>query len=63
MTIGQFNKQRKDFLTYLSVEKNLSQNTQRAYDSDLRQFGEFWENLPKEDRNRLGFRQIIERFK
>jgi len=62
MTIGQFNKQRKDFLIYLSVEKNLSHNTQRAYDSDLKQFGEFWENLNKEDKKRLGFRQIIERF-
>ncbi|MFC1843158.1 site-specific tyrosine recombinase/integron integrase [Candidatus Dependentiae bacterium] len=62
MNIGQFNKKRKEFLRYLSVEKNLAQNTQRAYDSDLRQFGEFWNNLQKEDKKRLGFRQIIERF-
>jgi len=62
MTIKQFNKQRKAFLTYLSVEKNLSLHTQRAYDSDLRQFGEFWEGLHKEDQLHLEFRQIIERF-
>jgi len=62
MTIGQFNKKRKEFLQYLSVEKNLSANTQRAYDSDLRQFSDFWDNLNKEDKKRLRLRQIIERF-
>jgi len=62
MTIKQFEKNRKDFLRYLSVEKNLSLHTQRAYNSDLKQFTEFWDNLNKEDKKRLGFRQIIERF-
>ena len=62
MTIKQFNTHRKNFLKYLSVEKNLSIHTQRAYNSDLRQFGEFWNTLQPDDKKRLGFRQIIERF-
>ena len=38
--------QKKDqFLTYISVEKNLSTHTIRAYESDLTQFLEFWLNL------------------
>jgi len=62
VTIKQFKKHKKDFLIYLSVEKNLSLHTQRAYDSDLRQFSDFWDNLPRDDQLNLGFRQIIERF-
>jgi len=46
----------------MSVEKNLSANTTRAYDSDLRQFALFWNNLNIKDQKNLSFRQIVERF-
>lgn len=62
MKLIEFSNKKDDFLRYLSVEKNLSTNTQRAYDSDLRQFLEFWENLPAQDKEFLSCRQIIERF-
>lgn len=62
MKFEEFCQKKDDFLRYLSVEKNLSQNTQRAYDSDLRQFIEFWDNLPNDDKQYLSCRQIIERF-
>ena len=31
-------ERKKDFITYLKVEKNLSDHTIRAYESDLKQF-------------------------
>jgi len=62
MNLKEFNKKRQEFLSYISVEKNLSSNTQRAYDSDLKQFATFWQSLKKDDKKNLSFRQIIERF-
>jgi len=62
MNLKQFHEKRKEFLTYLSVEKNLSNHTQRAYNGDLKQFELFWGNLKKEDQKNLLLRQIIERF-
>ncbi len=51
-----------DFITYLKVEKNLSAHTVRAYESDLKQFFLFWENLSSSDKKQLSTRQIIERY-
>ena len=36
-------------------KKNLSVKTLRAYDSDLSQFSEFWNNLPQDDKKLLEF--------
>jgi len=62
MNLKQFQKKRKEFLSYLSIEKNLSQNTHKAYSSDLKQFYIFWKKLSTDDKKNLTFRQIIERF-
>ena len=62
MTCSEFAEKRDEFLLYLSVEKNLSQHTQRAYYSDLTQFVEFWKSQPTADANKLSCRQIVERF-
>jgi len=62
MKLKEFQKKRDEFLLYLSVEKNLSDNTKRAYKADLKQFDLFWSNLHKEEKKRLSFRRIIERF-
>jgi len=62
MTCTEFLEKRDEFLLYLSVEKNLSQHTQRAYYSDLTQFIEFWKSLPSDDATKLSCRQIVERF-
>lgn len=53
---------KKDFITFLKVEKNLSDHTIRAYESDLKQFFLFWQNLPESDKKQLSTRQIIERY-
>lgn len=62
MKLPDFKEKKDDFLTYLEVERNLSAHTLRAYESDLRQFIEFWEGLPTPDQNLLSLRQTIERY-
>lgn len=60
--LKDFQEKRDEFLTYISVEKNLSENTQRAYKLDIDQFINFWRSLPTDDAQNLTCRQIIERF-
>lgn len=62
MKLPDFKEKKDDFLTYLEVERNLSAHTLRAYESDLRQFIEFWESLPTQDQKLLSLRQTIERY-
>ena len=59
---NEFREKRDEFITYLSVEKNLSEHTQRAYKLDIDQFINFWRSLPADDAKNLTCRQIIERF-
>lgn len=58
----EFQEKRDEFITYLSVEKNLSVHTQRAYTLDIDQFIDFWRSLPQDEAQYLTCRQIIERF-
>jgi len=58
----EFVEKKDEFLLTLAVERNLSEHTIRAYTSDLNQFVYFWERLPFEDQEKLGIRQIIERY-
>jgi site-specific recombinase XerD len=57
-----FQEKRDEFLTYIAVEKNLSEHTQRAYKLDIDQFIEFWRSLPSDDTSNLSCRQVLERF-
>ena len=59
---SQLLQAKNDFLTFIRVEKNLSNHTLRAYESDLNQFFGFWDQLPKQDKQQLSPRQIIERY-
>ena len=58
----EFEQHKEAFLSYLKVERNLSEHTLRAYYSDLHQFIDFWSGLPEYDVKNLGLRQIIERY-
>ncbi len=62
MTLTKFKEKYEEFITYLDVERNYSNHTLRAYGSDIKQFILFWETLSKRDQNKLGMRQIIERY-
>lgn len=62
MNIELFSTQLRAFLTYLEVERNLSDNTLRAYSCDLKQFLTFWQELSPDDQKHLGMRQVIERY-
>lgn len=62
MDLKTFIEKKDEFLIYLTVEKNFSDHTYRAYESDINQFIEFWNHLPLEDQKHLGMRQVIERF-
>lgn len=60
--ITQLQNHKDDFITYLRIEKNLSDHTVRAYESDLKQFFNFWQQLGPDDKKLLSTRQIIERY-
>lgn len=62
VTLNDFKNKKDEFMLYLKIERNLSVNTQRAYQSDLDQFFDFWCYLSSDDQNNLSLRQIIERY-
>jgi site-specific recombinase XerD len=57
-----FTKYVRNFLTFLEVERNVSEHTLRAYSSDLQQFMRFWQDLGEQEQKLLNVRQVIERY-
>lgn len=57
-----FIEKKLEFLVFLRVERNLSENTLRAYEGDLQQFAVFWDGLPGDDKKYLTCRQLFERY-
>lgn len=62
MELTQFIEKKNEFLTFLSIAKNCSDHTQRAYATDLEQFVLFWQKLTAEEKENLSFKNIIERY-
>ena len=62
MILANFIEKKQEFLTHITVEKNLSEHTLRAYESDLDQFVDFWNHLGSDDKKHLPLRQVIERY-
>jgi len=53
----------KDFLTFLEVEKNVSNHTLRAYKADLNQLVSFWQKLViKEKALKHSFSKVVRRY-
>lgn len=62
MDIIQFKDIKKDFITFLEVERNCALNTISAYNNDLNLFISFWEKLSTDEQKLLSLRQVIERY-
>ncbi len=61
MTLKDFEEKIAEFITFNEIEKNLSENTLRAYLNDLTQLLYFWQRIIKEQSAEIPFKQIIER--
>lgn len=58
---------KEDFLTYIDIERNVSDNTYKSYQYDLNQFLRFWKNLEQEKKDRgethsLQIHEVLEKF-
>lgn len=63
MDFQTFKNKVKDFLTFLEVEKNVSQHTLRAYNADLNLLIKFWNKaILKESNIKHSFDRIIRRY-
>ncbi len=58
----EFEQKKEQFLLHISVEKNLSPHTYRAYESDLQQFIDFWKRIEESEKISLPLRSMLERF-
>lgn len=55
-------EKKADFLVYVQVERNLTQNTYKSYASDLHQFFSFWEKISTETEHGVMIKTALERF-
>jgi integrase/recombinase XerC len=62
MQLQEFQIKKEEFILFLKVEKNLSEHTLRAYESDLKQFIQFWQQLSSDDLKNISFAQILQRY-
>lgn len=62
MTLKEFEEHSQNFLTYVTVEKNLSLNTQRSYESDLHLFKDFWITIASKEIEEVLFKRALERY-
>ncbi len=63
MLLFEFTEKIEKFISFLTIEKNVSHHTIRAYRTDLKQFTEFWEqSITPAEQTQLSLRQIIERY-
>ena len=62
MLFQEFQAHLTDFLTYLDIERNLSKNTQRCYESDLKLFTTFWESINAQTTEPIALRPALERY-
>lgn len=63
MKLPDFQEKMSEFITFLSVEKNASAHTIRAYTSDLEQVVEFWQHIAKQEpKEPIDLEQVLRRY-
>lgn len=55
-------EKKEEFLVYVQVERNLTDNTYRSYSSDLHQFFEFWKEHNETTNKDVGIKTALELF-
>lgn len=61
MFLENFEEKKIEFLSYISVERNLSEHTQKAYKNDLEQFLGFWKKI-KEKNDQIQINDALGKF-
>ncbi|MBD3273455.1 tyrosine-type recombinase/integrase [Candidatus Dependentiae bacterium] len=63
MDLKEFTESINDFLTFLEVEKNVSEHTLKAYSADLNQLVNFWKKSKERNRiEKVSFDNIMRRY-
>ncbi len=62
MTPAEFKAQSAEFIIHLEVERNLSEHTLRAYESDLALFATFWQRIIASEKIALPLSRAFERY-
>ncbi len=62
VNIKEFIHYCQDFIVYLDVERNIAENTLRAYKSDLKQLQEFWEHINSTANQSFTITHVLDRF-
>jgi site-specific recombinase XerD len=62
MTLDEFERTKKEFLLNIQVERNVADNTYRAYKGDLDQFTAFWKKIQAQQTIEIPLHQAISRF-
>lgn len=55
-------EKKEEFLVYVQVERNLTDNTYRSYSSDLHQFFTFWEKHNEKTKKNVSIKTALEHF-
>lgn len=58
----EFCQKTAEFFVYIDVEKNLASHTQRAYESDIKQFSLFWQRINAQEGTQLSLKDALTRF-
>ncbi len=62
MNIKEFSNHCQDFITYLEVERNVAENTLRAYKGDLKQLEDFWKHINSTANQSFNITHALDRF-
>lgn len=55
-------EKKEEFLVYVQVERNLTDNTYKSYSSDLHQFFTFWKNHNEQAKKEVAIKTALEHF-